>query len=195
MNKKKILILDANPSSFSFTSCLAEEYFINAEKSGFEVKTINIRDLKFDPNLKFGYNRKQTIEPDLKEAQDLLLWCNHLVIFSPVWWYSMPAILKGFFDRVLLPEFAFMVKNNPTRQLIKLLNGKTATVVYAYGAPHNIFLQLFDPFKYQLKYGILDFVGFKNIHCYPLYKTLGFANMKRRNKFLEKIGKLGREGK
>ena len=64
--KKKILIIDANPSRFSYTACLAEEYEINAKKSGFEVETLILRDMTFDCILHFGYTRHQTLEDDLK---------------------------------------------------------------------------------------------------------------------------------
>ena len=132
---KKILIIDANPSKFGFTACLAEEYAINAEESGFEVKTLCLRDMKFDPILHYGYSRVQKLEPDLEKAQDLIKWCEHLVLVTPVWWYSAPALLKGFFDRVMLPGFAFEVELMPKRKVNKLLSGRTATLFYTYGGP------------------------------------------------------------
>lgn len=192
---KKILILDANPSKFSFTACLSEEYEINATKSGFDVKTITLRDMKFDPILHFGYSRKQQLEEDLQKAQEYLLWCDHLVIISPVWWYSCPALLKGFLDRVLLPEFAFRVETNPKRKLVKLLQNKTATLIYTYGGPkHNMEKHFSDPFALQIKHGILFFCGFKRIKTYPLYETIGFKNIKRRNQFIDKVIELGKNG-
>ncbi len=192
---KKILIIDANPSKFSFTACLSEEYEINAVKSGFDVRTLTLRDMKFDPILHFGYNRKQELEEDLKKAQECLMWCEHLVIVSPVWWYSCPALLKGFLDRVLLPEFAFNVEANPKRKLIKLLNNKTATLIYTYGGPkHNMGKFFSDPFALQIKHGILFFCGFKKIKTYPLFETVGFRNIKRRNQFIDKVIELGKKG-
>ena len=169
---KKILIIDANPSKFSYTSCLAEEYEINAKKSGFEVEIIALRDLVFDPILHFGYNRVQKLEPDLEKAQELIKWCEHLVIVSPVWWYSMPALLKGFIDRVFLPGFAFNVVSSPKRKLTKMLGDKTATVIYTYGGPkHNMGNSCKDPFGLQLKQGLLYFCGFKNINLPILWNN------------------------
>jgi putative NADPH-quinone reductase len=193
---KKILVLDGHPSAFSYTACLADEYVINAEKGGFEVKTLNVRDLEFDPNLKWGYTRKQALEPDLEKAQELLLWCEHLVIFTPVWWFSLPAILKGFVDRVLLPDFAFKTKRIAgKRKLIKLLKGRTATAFYTFGGPKVDLKEAFvDPLKTQLKNGILNFVGFSNIKTYPLYKTLGIENVKAREKFIETVAKIAKRG-
>jgi putative NADPH-quinone reductase len=193
---KKILLVDANPSKFSLTAALAEEYEINAKNSGFAVETLILRDLKFDPILHYGYARHQKLEPDLEKAQKLLKWCEHLVLVSPVWWYSFPALLKGFLDRVFLPDFAFSVKLVPSRNHIKLLNGKSATVVYTYAGPKkNMGTDFEDPFGLQLKYGILYFCGFNNVDLYPTYEIVGFKNIKRRQKLLDDMARMGSEGK
>lgn len=194
---KKILLIDANPSKFSYTACLSEEYEINATENGHEVKTLVLRDMKFDPILHFGYNRKQELEEDLVKAQEYLDWCEHLVIISPVWWYSCPALLKGFLDRTLLPDFAFNVQLNPKRKLNKMLSGKSATLIYTYGGPRNNMGKYFsgDPFALQLKHGVLFFCGFKNIKTYPLYETVGFRNIRRRSEFISKVIELAKNGK
>ena len=194
--KKKILIIDGNPSRFSFTACLSEEYEIRARDSGFEIETLILRDMQFDPILHYGYNRIQKLEPDLENAQRLLKWCDHIVIFSPVWWYSVPALLKGFFDRVLLPGFAFKIETAPKRKLIRMLDNKTATLIYTYGGPKkNMGRNFKDPFELQIKDGILYFCGINKVSTYPLYETVGFRNIRRRHDFIEKIGLLGKEGK
>jgi putative NADPH-quinone reductase len=193
---KKILVIDANPYKFSLTACLAEEYSLNAKNGGFDVETLNLRDLEFDPILHFGYSRCQKLEPDIEKSQRLLSWCEHLVLFSPVWWYSFPALLKGFFDRVFLPEFAFEIKSSPKRQIVKLLTGKTASIFYSYGGPkNNMAVNFEDPFGFQIKYGILHFCGFENVEVYPFYETVGFKNIKRRQKLIDDIAKFGTEGK
>jgi putative NADPH-quinone reductase len=192
---KKILVLDGHPSEFSYVACLADEYALNAEKGGFEVKTLNVRDLDFDPNLKWGYARKQELEPDLKMSQELVLWCDHLVLFTPVWWFSIPALLKGFFDRAFLPGFAFKIDKSVGRKVIKLLSGRTATIFYTFGG-HKVDLneKFTDPVRTLLKNGILNFVGFKNIKTHCLYKTLGIENIKSREKFINDVIKIGKQG-
>lgn len=193
---KKILVIDANPSKFSFTACLAEEYWIHAQKSGFDIKTLILRNLEFDPILHYGYNRLQKLEPDLEKSQEMLMWCEHLVIFSPVWWYSTPALLKGFLDRVLLPDFAFSVEINPKRKVTRMLAGRTASIFYTYGGPKkNMSKGKEDLFELQMKDGTLYFCGFEKIKTYPFYETVGFKNIKRRQKFIEEVAALGTGGK
>jgi putative NADPH-quinone reductase len=193
---RKILVLDGHPSSFSYVACLAEEYYLNAKKTGFDAKLLEVRELDFDPNLRWGYSKKQALEPDLEKSQELLTWCEHLVIFTPVWWFNMPALLKGFFDRVLLPDFAFKVsREGGKRKVIKMLKGKTATIVYTFGGEKSDLDEMFvDPIKTQLKNGILKFVGFDNIETHCMYKTLGIENLKKRNDFINHIKKIGKLG-
>jgi putative NADPH-quinone reductase len=193
---KKILVLDGHPSRFSYTACLAEEYYINAQKGGFDTQLLEVRELEFDPNLKWGYSKKQTLESDLEKAQELIKWCEHLVIFTPVWWFSIPALLKGFFDRVLLPDFAFRsVKNKGKKEIVKMLEGRTATVFYTFGGQKSDLNETFtDPIKTQLKNGILNFVGFGNIKLHCIYKALGIENLKIRSDFVKYVAKIGKIG-
>ncbi|MDR1425866.1 MAG: NAD(P)H-dependent oxidoreductase [Rickettsiales bacterium] len=192
---KKILVIDANPSKFSLTACLAEEYEIHARKNSFSVELLALRDLVFDPILHYGYSRHQELEPDVEKSQKLIGWCDHLVLVSPVWWYGPPALLKGFFDRVFLPEFAFNVQSVPVRKVSRVLAGKTATLIYTYGGPkNNMAVNFEDPFALQVRDGILYFCGFEKIKTFPLYETIGFRNIKRRQKFMEDVAALGSRG-
>jgi putative NADPH-quinone reductase len=193
---KKILVLDGHPSRLSYVACLAEEYYINAQKGGFDAQLLEVRELEFDPNLRWGYSKKQVLEQDLEKAQELIKWCEHLVIFTPVWWFSMPALLKGFFDRVLLPDFAFKtVRNKGKKEIVKMLVGRTATVFYTFGGQKSDLNETFtDPIKTQLKNGILNFVGFSNIKMHFIYKVLCIENLKIRSDFIKYVAKIGKIG-
>ena len=105
--RDRILIIEGHPSAQSFVSALREAYKRGALASGAEVKEVIIRDLAFTPNLQHGYQKRTELEPDLLAAQEALRWAEHIVVVHPVWWGSYPAIMKGFFDRVLLPGFFF----------------------------------------------------------------------------------------
>ena len=109
---KKILIINGHPDKESFSFGLSEAYKKGAEKSNAEIKEINIRELTFNPNLEFGYRKRTELEPDLLDAQDKIKWADHIVWVYPVWWSSVPAIMKGFLERILLPGFAFKKREN-----------------------------------------------------------------------------------
>lgn len=158
---KKILVLNANPKSTSFCHAIAQNY-VAAVADRAEVELLQLAQLQFQLDLNHGYDQPQPLETDLVRVQQLLLWADHLVLICPVWWGGMPAKLKGLFDRVLLPGFAFKYQQGQTVPE-KLLRGRTAELVLTLDTP--VFWYKWwqrQPLYYQLSRTILDFVGFKN---------------------------------
>lgn len=156
---KNILIINGHPVKNSYCNVLAEEYKTGAEESGAHVELINLFDLKFDLNLSGGFTIQAELENDLQEAQKQILKANHIVIVHPVWWGSVPAILKGFFDRTLLPGFAFKYKDN-SPMWDKLLSGRTGRIIYTADTPSFIFKYFFNaPSVNQVKKRTLLFCG------------------------------------
>lgn len=94
------LVIDGHPDARSLTAALAQRY---AAGHG-DARVLALRDLDFDPNLRFGYRERMTLEPDLVEAKRALHEADRIVVATPLWWGSTPAMLKGFFDRALLPQ-------------------------------------------------------------------------------------------
>ena len=104
---QRILVILGHPSTDSFCSALAQTYIHAAKTAGHDVRVLRLGDLRFDPILHHGYTQVQTLEPDLLSAQDDILWAEHLTWVFPVWWGGIPALMKGFIDRVFLAGFAF----------------------------------------------------------------------------------------
>jgi NAD(P)H dehydrogenase (quinone) len=98
------------------------------------VREINVTDLTFNPDLQFGYRKRTELEPDLLDAQQKVLWADHLVVIHPLWWGGVPAMMKGFFDRVFLPGFAFKKREN-SLWWDKLLKGRTARIICTMDQP------------------------------------------------------------
>ena len=158
---KKVLVILGHPSKQSFNNALAEAYAEGAKKAGAEVQKLAISDLKFDPILHDGYNRIQELEPDLKKAQELIRWAEHIVWVYPTWWASMPALMKGFIDRIFLPGFAFNFrKGSPLWD--KHLKGRTSHLIVTMGGPPLYYrFALFSPGIRMMDKGTLGFCGIK----------------------------------
>jgi len=160
---KKILIINGHPNKESFNFGLAEAYKKGAMQSDAEIKEIIIRDLQFNPNLTFGYQKISVLEPDLIEAQEKIKRADHLVWIHPVWWGGLPAITKGFIDRVFLPGFGFKYKDNSV-WWDKLLKGKTAHIITTLDTPSFYYWFGFGrPSVNQLKKSTLEFCGIKPV--------------------------------
>ncbi len=113
-NMKNVLIINGNPKTESYCKELANAYERGAKSSKAKVKRIEIGALKFNPNLKEGYNEIMPLEKDLQKAQEDIKWADHIVFIYPIWWGYLPAVTKGFFDRIFVPRFAFSYRRNPT---------------------------------------------------------------------------------
>ncbi|WP_428742178.1 NAD(P)H-dependent oxidoreductase [Tenacibaculum sp.] len=187
---KKILIINGHPDKESFNYALSEAYKIGAKKSNAEIQEINIRELNFNPNLQFGYRKRTELEPDLLEAQKKLKWADHLVLVYPIWWGSVPAIMKGFLDRVLLPGFAFN-KREKSLWWDKCFTGKTARIICTLDQPAWYYKWLYrSPSHNAMKKLTLNYIGVKKVQITTI-GPIRLSKEKFRAKWLKKVATLG----
>lgn len=186
---KKILIIQGHPDAESFCFVLGETYKQAALKSGAVIKEIIVRELDFNPNLQFGYRKRTELEPCLLEAQEKIRWAEHIVIIHPVWWGSLPAIFKGFLDRVFLPGF-FFKKRPGSIWWDKLLKGKSARIIYTLDTPALFWWLSGKPSYIALKYITLQYCGVKPVRATAI-GIVRLSDEEKRNKWIRKIEKLG----
>ena len=189
--KKKVLVINGHPDKESFNYALSEAYLEGLEDSDVQVEILNIADLDFNPNLKYGYRKISELEPDLLEAIHKIKQADHLVWILPMWWYGMPALMKGFIDRIFLPGFFFKYqKGNPFPK--KLLKGKTARLIITADT-----VRWYDrwfmgrPLINQFKKGTLEFCGVKPVKV-TYIAPIKDSTPSFRAKWLSKVKKLGK---
>lgn len=189
---KKVLIIQGNPIANSYGSQLAEVYARGAAESGAEVRELVLAELEFDLNLSGGYKGKQPLEPDLQKAQELISWADHLVFVYPNWWGGMPALLKGFIDRVFLPGFAFKYrKNSPLPE--QLLKGKTARLIVTMDSPYVYYrFYLGQPGHQMMKHSILKFCGVGSVRATNITQLRKMPEAARKQ-WLERVHRMGRK--
>jgi len=192
--KKRIALIIGHPDKESYNFALANAYKKGVEKSGSEIKEIIIRDLKFNPNLEFGYRKRTELEPDLIKSQEILKWADHIVWVYPVWWGSVPAIMKGFLDRVLLPGFAFK-KREGSIWWDKFFTGKTSRIICTLDQP-PWFYTFFNkrPSHSAMKKLTMNFIGVKSVKITSIGPLRLSKEMFRTN-WLNKIEQLGLKNK
>ena len=186
MESKKVLVVLAHPPAGSYGAALAEAYAGQARRDGHEVKLLSLGTLKFDPVLHRSYRAVQPLEPALQAAQAQIRWAQHLVFVYPVWWGSVPAVLKGFLDRVFLPGFAF--KYRPGKSLPEpLLKGRSAHLVLTMDTPPWYFRWIDRaPGLRQMKANTLEFCGIRPVKSLALGPVLG-SSEQRRARWLKRV--------
>lgn len=187
----KVLILlghtDAETLSGAFTDC----YETHARAAGHEVRRQNIGEMRFDPVLRKGYKSIQPLEPDLKAFQEHVRWADHIVIVYPLWWHSMPAMLKGLFDRAWLPHFAFHFADHGLTWE-KLLGGRTARVITsAHTSPWLIRFMYGSP-TIDIEFVLLRFAGIRARAT--VFGPSERASERTRARWFRKVERLARRG-
>lgn len=127
------------------------------------------------------YSKGQHSDPLVEKYQHLLKTSKEVVFIYPMWWMNMPAILKGFFDKVLLYGFAFNYENgwNP------LLKIEKSTVITTSEQATANFANAGDPVNDMIK-NCLYSVGINNATWYNCdHITSGTDD--HRKEFLKKI--------
>lgn len=190
--KTNILLILGHPSENSFCSALLDAYQKGAERTGANCKVLYLSNLKFDLNLSDGYKTGETseLEEDLLTARELIRWANHIVLAYPNWWGFMPALTKGFIDRVFLPGFAFRYHSGKLFPE-KLLTGKSMRILVTMDTPKFWFYLVYRASQYHiLKNIVFGFVGFKPVR----FSTFGFirkSTTELREKWLAETELLG----
>jgi putative NADPH-quinone reductase/1,4-dihydroxy-2-naphthoate octaprenyltransferase len=134
---RRVLVILGHPRADSFCGAIALAFGEAAEEYGLVVQTIVLAHLDFDPNVRSASVGEQPLEPDLEMARQAILQADHLVFVYPIWWGMMPALLKGFLDRILLPGFAF-VERTGKQGFSGLLKGKSAQLLTTMDTPPAI---------------------------------------------------------
>lgn len=188
----KIAVVVGHAQQDSFCEALGEAYRRGAQGAGHSVDLFVLSRMSFDPILHDGYRKEQPLEPDLQRAYAALAGCNHLVLIFPLWCGDMPAILKGFLERVLQPD---LIKRQKTEHEMnwRIFRDKSARIVMTMGMPVSVYRFWYGPHALKLlKRNILHFIGIKPVHD-TLFGMIGTSKMEQRKGWLGKVEALGRD--
>lgn len=190
---RRILVIDGHPDAGSYCAALARAYVDGARAAGHEVRFLRLRDMRFDPILHGGFTDPQPLEPDLLEARDAVRWCEHFVIVTPCWWWHVPALLKGFIDRLFLPGVGVEYLKRPP-YIRKLMKGRSARVIYTQNSPQTVaLLAREDLFWRNMRRAFLRHCGFRPARR-TLLANMQSASQEQRERWLKEVRDLGLHG-
>lgn len=138
----KVLVLHAHPSEASFVSHLRDVVLEELVGHGHEVRHHDLVSEGFDPVFSADERLTHTGDadekllrhPELGVHVDDLRWCDALVLVYPTWWSGQPAVLKGWFDRVLMCGVAWRLPDGASRIEPLLTNVRRMLVVTTHGS-------------------------------------------------------------
>jgi len=152
----RILVVYAHPVENSFAAALHRRVVDTLTAHGHDVDDCDLYAEGFQPVLsrqeRSLYHSAGANREFASRDIERLLRCQGLVFVFPTWWYGMPAILKGYFDRVWLPGVAFEVVGGQTRPLLH--NVERFCVVTTYGSPWWLNRLIGDPSRRVFTRGI-----------------------------------------
>lgn len=173
------LVIDGHPDPQSLTAELARRYVA----AHGDAELLAVRELAFDPNLLHGHRGVQELEPDIVEASRRIAAADSIVIATPVWWGSVPALLKGFFDRVLLRRWAFEYRRGLP---VGLLKGRSGRVIITSDSPRWYLFFVGDTTAKHVRGTTLRFCGLRPVRL-SRFTSVRTSTPAKREQWLRRI--------
>jgi len=135
----RVLVVYCHPKPDSFAAAMRDAVVDGLNQAGHEPQIVDLYAEDFDP--RFGAHEHAAYENPNENGQglerytDQLRWADGLVFVFPTWWYDMPAMLKGWLDRVWVPGVAFDLGEGGKRIRPRLQNVRLMAGVTSCGAP------------------------------------------------------------
>ena len=177
----KTTIIIAHPWHGSFNKAILdviEKEFNNKEKI-----IIDLNKDEFNPVMKETelalFSKGQYLDEQVKKYQEILSQSNELIFIFPIWWNNLPAILKGFIDKVMLKNFAYKESEIGFKGLLTHI--KKATVITTSQAPTWYIKWIMgNPIKSVFIRGTLHAIGIKNVKWLNHGNTTGGSDESRK---------------
>jgi len=185
-----VLIVLGHPRTGSLCGALADAFDAGARSVGAQVRRLDLATLDFNPNVLGQSPVQQPLETDLVRAQELILWAEHLVFVYPTWWGTMPALLKGFLDRVFTAGFSFCTCEGGTGYQ-GLLRGRSAQLITTMDTPPLIHRFIYrQPGRHAMARATLGFCGIDPVRSL-VFGPVKDASAEQRQRWLTRAHQQG----
>lgn len=129
----KNLIVYAHPNPASLNHFFKQTVVESLQESGQEIVIRDLNQISFNPVLSLddmNGQRMGQVANDVKTEQDFITWADRIIFIYPIWWTGMPAIMKGYIDRVFSYGFAYRYDHGIQKGL---LTGKQTIIINSHG--------------------------------------------------------------
>ena len=191
----KTIIVFNHPYQGSYCNALLNAATNGLQKAGHEIDLIHLDNDAFNPvmtaaDLK-GFRDGTPQDPQVINYRERIAEADHLVMLFPIWWELMPAMTKGFIDKVIFPGVAYDYENSGRfPKMIKRWNKlKSVTVITTMNTPSLVYRLMFgNAIKKAVFSGTFWKLGFKN-RRWISYNMVKFVSDAKRTKWLDQLEK------
>lgn len=190
---RRVLVIVGHPDPSPDRLCrgLAGAYAEGAERSGHEIRRIDLALLDVPLLRTMREFEHGTIPSGVRDAAEALVWAQHIVIVYPLWLGTMPALLKAFLEQVMRPGTAFVYPNKAGGTVRSLLRGRSARLVVTMGMPAPVYRLWFLSHGIAgMRRSILNFVGIRPVRE-TLFGMVATASDAKRASWMRQMQKLG----
>ena len=135
----KTTIVYNHPYEKSYNHAILEASIVGAQKTGSHVHVIDLDSEKFNPVVTsedlLGFIKHQQVDPQAQAYSRHIGTSDHLILIFPIWWELMPAMMKGFIDKVIFPGVFYDYKSNGYSMQARSEKLKTITVITTMNTP------------------------------------------------------------
>lgn len=207
----KVFYIYAHPEPKSFNAALKDAALAALQEKGHEVKLSDLYAMRFNPvltasdfpeqkNREFFNAFLEAIQasktgafaPDIKEEMEKVKWADIIIFQFPLYFTAMPAIMKGWIDRVLAPGFGFNPRTKSAYDT-GLLKGRSAMLVATAGSPRAAYSEGgahgdLNKHLESVTHCVFEFMGMKVLPSYIIYEASSMS-VERGTEELEKFRK------
>lgn len=156
------LIVYAHPRKESFNHAILETAVRGLRQKGHEVIVRDLYAIEFQPVISSS-EILGGIGEDIEQEQEYLKWADVITFIYPIWWTGLPAIIKGYIERVFTYGFAYRYVNGEQMGLMK---GKKAVIINTQGKSHSQYAEMGMDKALLLTSdtGIFEYCGMEVLH-------------------------------
>lgn len=187
----KTLIVYNHPYEGSYNHAILEAVIKGIKKAHGEYDVIDLEKEKFNPVMTsadlLGFVKHKAVDPMAIRYAEKLKQADHLVFIFPIWWELMPAMTKGFIDKVIYPGLTYNYKENGISMVSLLPKLQSTTVITTMNTPKIMYkLTYGNAIKKALIKGTFKKSGMRNVKWISL-NMVKMVKSDRRQKWLKSI--------
>ena len=191
----KYLIVYAHPDSKSFNHAILETISEELKKKKKEFKVRDLYKIGFNPLLStkdLSEIQNGAVPQDIKREQNYISKAVTIIFVFPIWWSAMPAMLKGYIDRVF--SFGFAYDITADGEVKGLLKGKKVMIVNTTGASQKDYEKMgaFKMMNMSMDMAIFQFSGMK-VMGHKYFSSVPYVSQQDRKKMLKELKLLVKE--